>query len=103
MSEKALRDMIDLVHCRVDSLRDDLDALSIRVNQLELAHNRLCHFVGGATEDTTIDRDNGAVNDMGTVRRVPPATPRSGSSARTAPPTEPRPSLAERVLAALDR
>ena len=65
MSEKALRDMIDLVHCRVDSLRDDLDALSIRVNALEKAHNRLCHFVGGTTEGTTIDRDMGGKNDMG--------------------------------------
>ena len=103
MSEKALRDMIDLVHCRVDLLRDDLDALSIRVNALEKAHNRLCHFVGYATHANTIDRDNGAVNEMGTARRVPLATPRSGSSTRTAPPPEPRPSLAERVLAALAR
>ena len=35
-----------------------LDALSIRVNQLERAHNRLAHFCGHATAGTTVGQDN---------------------------------------------
>ena len=37
-----------------------LDALSIRVNQLERAHNRLAHYVGHATAGTTVGQDNWA-------------------------------------------
>ena len=37
-----------------------LDALSVRVNQLELAHNRLAHFCGCAAGGTPVGQDNWA-------------------------------------------
>lgn len=46
-------------------LGKNLDALSLRINDLEKAHNRLAHYVGHATEGNTIDRDMGAKNEMG--------------------------------------
>ena len=49
-----------LIVSRINELENGLEALSIRVNQLELAHNRLCHFVGHTTDANTIDRDMGA-------------------------------------------
>lgn len=48
-------------------LQAQIDALSVRLNQLEKAHNRLCHLCGKATTGTgtTIDQDNWAKNEMG--------------------------------------
>lgn len=67
MSEGGLRIPLSLpwLFGEVAMIRETLDALSIRVNQLERAHNRLAHFCGMATESTTIDQDNWAKNEMG--------------------------------------
>ena len=49
---------------KIALLRKDFEALTLRVNELEKAHNRLAHFVGFAFDATTIDRDTGATNKM---------------------------------------
>ena len=42
------------------ALQWGLEALALRVNALEKAHNRLAHYVGHATGGTTVGQDNWA-------------------------------------------
>lgn len=58
--ESAAEFNLRLLEQKVSELTDDLEALSIQVNALEKAHNRLAHYVGHVTEANTIDRDMGA-------------------------------------------
>lgn len=60
----AIRDMAAIQVAFMRNVDEELTKLSVRLNDLEKAHNRLAHYVGHATEGNTIDRDMGAKNEM---------------------------------------
>ena len=51
---------LDALSKQVEGLEATTGSLSIRLGQLEKAHNRLAHFCGQATESTTVGQDNWA-------------------------------------------